>query len=78
MARSLPARGAWIEMQVHVCDGCRAVSLPARGAWIEITQYGPPPAPSLSLPARGAWIEIFALPTLIPQLRVAPRKGSVD
>ena len=58
--RSLPSRGAWIEISRSpegITMGCR--SLPSRGAWIEIR------APHVvhnvlcrSLPSRGAWIEI--------------------
>ena len=34
--KSLPVRGAWIEIEVHFCDFLRRLSLPMRGAWIEI------------------------------------------
>ena len=34
--RSLPARGAWIEIARRANIRCGAESLPARGAWIEI------------------------------------------
>ena len=34
---SLPARGAWIEMEMPVCRAAVSASLPARGAWIEIS-----------------------------------------
>ena len=33
---SLPARGAWIEIQPRPWRGSALESLPARGAWIEI------------------------------------------
>ena len=37
--RSLPSRGAWIEMAGSAsCTAC-AVSLPSRGAWIEIGDF---------------------------------------
>ena len=59
--KSLPVRGAWIEMAcVAVCFS-QAVSLPVRGAWIEmdfvivmVSQV------KWSLPVRGAWIEILS------------------
>ena len=35
-ARSLPVRGAWIEMLIIMPPDCSGVSLPVRGAWIEI------------------------------------------
>ena len=36
-AKSLPARGVWIEIELKVIDELSAVvSLPARGVWIEI------------------------------------------
>ena len=34
--RSLPARGAWIEIMKEKVIDQTAASLPARGAWIEI------------------------------------------
>ena len=34
--RSLPVRGAWIEMPVYVVSKRKTWSLPVRGAWIEI------------------------------------------
>ena len=37
MDRSLPVRGAWIEMINFFCASVRSLtSLPVRGAWIEI------------------------------------------
>ena len=35
-AGSLPARGAWIEINLAAAAILRISSLPARGAWIEI------------------------------------------
>ena len=60
-AKSLPARGAWIEISCAAATSRSHLSLPARGAWIEINgqavsfDYGVP----TSLPARGAWIEMY-------------------
>ena len=36
--KSLPSRGAWIEMLVYCCIDVYLSSLPSRGAWIEISQ----------------------------------------
>ena len=54
-------------------------SLPARGVWIEIrTCATSSPGCLLSLPARGVWIEISDRYEDIIDIKVAPRKGSVD
>ena len=57
--RSLPVRGAWVEIINGGVDMDVTTSLPVRGAWVEINS--PPqaayPARS-SLPVRGAWVEI--------------------
>ena len=34
--KSLPVRGAWIEMQTNFWNADRFGSLPVRGAWIEM------------------------------------------
>ena len=56
--RSLPVRGAWVEMSpprgVRVL--CR--SLPVQGAWVEMDALVRHIFPSVSLPVRGAWVEI--------------------
>ena len=58
-ARSLPVRGAWIEIElVATMSTSGEGSLPVRGAWIEIGRVYATHAPQLSLPVRGAWIEI--------------------
>ena len=57
--RSLPVRGAWIEIDGNPPLHYRTLqSLPVRGAWIEISGMGRALTSSLSLPVRGAWIEI--------------------
>ena len=57
--RSLPVRGAWIEILPYCGTIKVAGSLPVRGAWIEILLYTSRFSnPELSLPVRGAWIEI--------------------
>ena len=78
IARSLPARGAWIEIGPSGQTHCRRGSLPARGAWIEIERTIPWALDRESLPARGAWIEILPIPGKMALLPVAPREGSVD
>ena len=35
---SLPAGGAWVEIQEHGFDLSAIMSLPARGAWVEIVR----------------------------------------
>ena len=37
-SRSLPVRGAWIEIAVQMIISLSGGSLPVRGAWIEIAQ----------------------------------------
>ena len=61
--RSLPIRGAWIEIVWRRLWRlwCRR-SLPIRGAWIEIPFSSQSSLNAFaSLPIRGAWIEIFCL-----------------
>ena len=39
--KSLPSRGAWIEILIFICfDNFFWLSLPSRGAWIEIWYAG--------------------------------------
>ena len=56
--RSLPARGAWIEIGADRVELHAVLSLPARGAWIEMARPRRCRCGTRSLPARGAWIEI--------------------
>ena len=57
--RSLPVRGAWIEIEYSsVMPKVYVVSLPVRGAWIEIFKQFKIVSFISSLPVRGAWIEI--------------------
>ena len=37
MPKSLPVRGAWIEMYFPMARPAMSLSLPVRGAWIEIS-----------------------------------------
>ena len=58
--RSLPVRGAWIEILCLAECRKRYESLPVRGAWIEIIQsMNRESWLTRSLPVRGAWIEIL-------------------
>ena len=57
--RSLPTRGAWIEILKSRTSSMRFLSLPTRGAWIEIRcRSGRERHAAKSLPTRGAWIEM--------------------
>ena len=77
--RSLPARGAWIEISVLVCQALALCGRSPQGerglkfllCALMIARYK-------SLPARGAWIEIPFRATRSRYSTVAPRKGSVD
>ena len=58
MSRSLPPRGAWIEIWAATLPATERWSLPPRGAWIEISSCTRRGSLWSSLPPRGAWIEI--------------------
>ena len=79
MLGSLPAWGAWIEMNLPARISATGRSLPAWGAWIEIS---PPPPPADDRTGRSPHGERgLKSPgyTLIAQgSGVAPRMGSVD
>ena len=77
-AQSLPARGAWIEINSLKFLSLLQQSLPARGAWIEITIEEIATKWIKSLPARGAWIEMSMQGNQPDNGNVAPRTGSVD
>ena len=52
--RSLPSRGAWIEIRPAIrLDGCGA-SLPSRGAWIEIFKAPELPEKEFVAPLTGS------------------------
>ena len=60
--KSLPVRGAWIEIWEEVEEAKEEMqSLPVRGAWIEILCLLRGCGALPSLPVRGAWIEILRL-----------------
>ena len=56
--KSLPSRGAWIEIAPFMALESAFASLPSRGAWIEIEKIFLGSVMIKSLPSRGAWIEI--------------------
>ena len=57
--RSLPVRGAWVEMREKQLKNIARASLPVRGAWVEmLLTWLCFPAETASLPVRGAWVEI--------------------
>ena len=58
--KSLPVRGAWIEMSRSKSGRTLGASLPVRGAWIEMGRALRNGSALASLPVRGAWIEIWA------------------
>ena len=77
--KSLPVRGAWIEIFSAICSGrISTPSLPVRGAWIEIFMPVSGQLCRQSLPVRGAWIEMKLFFEAIRIIKVAPRAGSVD
>ena len=77
--RSLPVRGAWIEIDMHDSPDPASLSLPVRGAWIEILyQWGVYITANASLPVRGAWIEICVWRLVARLSFVAPCEGSED
>ena len=53
-ARSLPVRGAWIEMSEPKEPIPTSMSLPVRGAWIEIITASYAPYASLVAPRAGS------------------------
>ena len=77
--RSLPVRGAWIEIFDVRLQQKPVRSLPVRGAWIEIsTKMISARCGGGSLPVRGAWIEMLKTWDKTISRTVAPRAGSVD
>ena len=76
--KSLPVRGAWIEIVAIDYSSSLSGSLPVRGAWIEMSGSFTATRPPTSLPVRGAWIEIGRFRFQPSSGGVAPRAGSVD
>ncbi len=74
--RSLPARGARIEIPPFRCSNPLATSLPARGARIEIPAPKRNAAGSPSLPARGARIEMSKRTPKSRRTRSLPARGA--
>ena len=57
--KSLPVRGAWVEIVVPTIKPCVTPSLPVRGAWVEMSRLRSRGLGSQSLPVRGAWVEML-------------------
>ena len=75
--RSLPVRGAWVEISRATPDRKKERSLPVRGAWVEIPSAIGRASRRASLPVRGAWVEITIGMKNVVIAPVAPRAGSV-
>ena len=77
--KSLPVRGAWVEIMLCVSTGMRvAMSLPVRGAWVEmlfLRQMVEPDARRSPCGERG--LKFALADDLVLLLMVAPRAGSV-
>jgi len=78
MASSLPARGAWIEINLNETEMENVRRSPHGERGLKYRTYALKNIHPLSLPARGAWIEITNPPDGINLSIVAPRTGSVD
>ena len=78
-ARSLPVRGAWIEI-VHHAGGRERGSgrSPCGERGLKCNKPRVHTRAVLSLPVRGAWIEITLYHGNYSHNSVAPRAGSVD
>ena len=75
--RSLPVRGAWVEI-LNLRRNVRILaSLPVRGAWVEILPLSVRGSFCTSLPVRGAWVEMETIWKRRMMFTVAPRAGSV-
>ena len=76
--KSLPVRGAWVEIILETVASSHHGSLPVRGAWVEMLPQLIATFVSGSLPVRGAWVEIRRfLSSRRGKRTVAPRAGSV-
>ena len=76
---SLPARGAWIEIDFLDNLGLLKGGRSPRGErGLKLPGLAGGPAPLPSLPARGAWIEMVFTACWKRLPAVAPREGSVD
>ncbi len=74
--KSLPMRGAWIEIYNTITISICTTSLPMRGAWIEIMYHYYIQHQLLSLPMRGAWIEIFGIMFVVMITGSLPMRGA--
>ena len=79
MDKSLPVRGAWIEIDAYLKNSLKfAGRSPCGERGLKLTAADGGSKWSLSLPVRGAWIEIVQSWYWQLRRRVAPRAGSVD
>ncbi len=77
--RSLPVRGAWIEMSVWLHPQSQRSSLPVRGAWIEIASARSGEwRKSCRSPCGERGLKYLNLAPIGSGFQVAPRAGSVD
>ena len=74
--KSLPSRGAWIEIKSQYSVYLLEPSLPSRGAWIEIKSQYSVYLLEPSLPSRGAWIEIVPRLHILNVGRSLPSRGA--
>ena len=75
--RSLPSRGAWIEIVARITVYSEPKSLPSRGAWIEITVYPPSPSGLRVAPLAGSVDRnMVGLPLASACLRSLPSRGA--
>ena len=75
--KSLPVRGAWVEIFCRVARRLDLGSLPVRGAWVEMVTWVSTDERRMSLPVRGAWVEMCFGAKNARKRGVAPRAGSV-
>ena len=75
---SLPARGAWVEMEGRTrLLATKKGRSPHGERGLKFEWVIQETAQCVSLPARGAWVEITMLRAMATRARVAPRTGSV-
>ena len=77
--RSLPTRGAWIEIGVSDTSAVNLISRSPHGErGLKFIYNLNPNTTVASLPTRGAWIEIEYGTQAVRENIVAPHTGSVD
>ena len=79
LCRSLPLRGAWIEIGIPAPGRVRYLGRSPYGErGLKSILGGVPVGIVWSLPSRGAWIEMLAISKGMQRMAVAPLTGSVD